>query len=135
MLRRYRVRAAGFAPLGDTVGNYISYSFNGTISLNGFGGCTGSPVATLVAGQTADISIDFAAKLLGVRPAGGNWNNSPTASPATGTGMFDLTCGNTTSPPTPPLFIGAQTGFATDAYTLGPVPDAGSGTLAGFSNF
>lgn len=129
----------GFKAANDLASNYIAYTPDGNVWLLNFAACTGSPVAVLTAGQPVDISIDFAAGLLGIRVGGtaANWNNNASANPSTGVGMFDLTCQGTATAPPPPYFIGFSTAsfFANDTVTAAVVPDAGTGKLANFTSW
>lgn len=124
-----------FANINDQVIVYIGFDQAGAIWLNNFNGCTGAQVAIPSAGSTIDLAMDFAANLLWVRIDNGTWNNNGAADPSTGTGGFDLTCQGQTAPPAPPLFMGVSSGFTPDQITISLVPDAGTATLAGFSNF
>jgi len=55
------------------------------------GGSIGSSGLTYVAGDTIDMAVDIGAGLVWVRQNGGNWNNSGSANPATGTGGLSFT--------------------------------------------
>jgi hypothetical protein len=68
----------------DSVGYWAT---NGNVETNGTVLATASTYSN---GDTVSIAVDLGAMLLWVRADAGNWNNSGTANPATGTGGISL---------------------------------------------
>lgn len=66
-----------------TDNNGLSYRSSGAVVLNG---ATLSTIATYVAGNRVDVAVDMINQMVWFRVAGGNWNNSGAANPATNTG-------------------------------------------------
>jgi hypothetical protein len=50
----------------------------------------GSLIETWTAGSVVDVAVDLGGAVIWFRVSGGNWNNSGTANPATGTGGVSL---------------------------------------------
>lgn len=68
--------AVGYSPTAGTIGT------SGNTSL--------ATLGTSVSGDTIQVAFDATAKLLWMRKAGGQWNGSGTADPATATGGIDI---------------------------------------------
>lgn len=66
--------------------NTLAYLASGAVQINGV---TLSTIATWAAGNRIDCALDPFNFLIWFRVAGGNWNNSGTANPATGVGGID----------------------------------------------
>jgi hypothetical protein len=66
--------------------NTLAYLPSGAVQVNG---STISTIAAYVQGNRVDCACDPANRLIWFRVNGGNWNNSGTANPATGTGGID----------------------------------------------
>jgi hypothetical protein len=77
----------GSADMHDYIGHdahqYGWFPISGNILYNAG---TLSTIQTAVAGNTLCVAVDYGAKLIWFRTNNGNWNNSGTANPATGTG-------------------------------------------------
>lgn len=79
------------ATLNDYVGNDangVGYVFNGQVQVAG-PGVVG--ISSYTAGDIISVEIDRGAKLIWFAKNTGDWNNDPTANPATGTGGIDIT--------------------------------------------
>jgi hypothetical protein len=81
----------GIANSAATLGNFVGSDNNG-VAYNPSGGsvlANSAALATIqtsVQGNTVDVAVDIGGQLIWFRTNGGNWNNSGTANPATGTG-------------------------------------------------
>lgn len=66
----------------------LAYKPTGAVVVNGV---TLSTITTYAQGNRIDCACDPGARLIWFRVAGGNWNNNPSADPASGTGGIDIT--------------------------------------------
>lgn len=66
--------------LGSTTSSIGYVLTTGAVQLNG---ATLATIQTTVAGQRVDVAVHFGYRLIWFRTNAGNWNNSPTADPAT----------------------------------------------------
>jgi hypothetical protein len=73
--------------VGGSDGNSIGYAGDGNVYINGGVGTT---IQTYANGDTVCVAFDPTAELIWFRTNGGNWNNSGTANPATGTEGIDF---------------------------------------------
>lgn len=80
----------GIGDAAASVENFYGADAHGLIFINTGDVYTGGAVLTTIQpsteGQISGIAFDVDAKLIWFRTAGGNWNNSGTANPATGVG-------------------------------------------------
>lgn len=105
-------------------GAYIANNGNFDINASVIGSS-----ASWTTGAVLRIAVDFTNKLVWLAVGGGNWNNSGTANPATGTGGFSL---STLS--AGPYFIGFSGNANTNAATMDPT-GAAFGPPSGFSTW
>lgn len=78
---------ATFAGLASNAANgVIAYLEFGTGAIWVNGSASGSTIGNAANGDILTVCVDTTAKLFWVQRNGGNWNGSPTAIPATGTG-------------------------------------------------
>ena len=82
-------------PLNEYGGSYttgIAFYMDGTVYYNS---ALVTTIQSTSSGQRVDMAVDLDADLIWWRTAGGNWNNSGTANPATGTGGIALSVAGT----------------------------------------
>lgn len=135
----------GIASAGTPITSSIASTTNaclitgtpGTIYLNGVS--TGTALGAFTAGQAAGVAVDLGNQLIWFRnsSAAGNWNNSATANPVSGTGGISIA--SAFGPAIPAYafasFIGASSGTAVTA-NFGDatfVASAPSGFVSGFT--
>jgi len=116
-------------------GSAISYTpQTGDVYIN-----TGSPVHTIQTTsptQVVGVALDITGALVWFRPNGGNWNNDPTADPATGTGGYSVSAVSSGATLYPYIVVGKFSGsgqitanFGATAYSLSA--PSGFGNWAG----
>lgn len=69
----------------------VGFQSNGVVHVNAVSGVHTNPI--LPEGATAAVAFDLTNNRIWYRQLGGNWNNSPTADPATNTGGIAITAG------------------------------------------
>ena len=73
--------------------NSLGWDPTGNIFYNDISGGIGATEAQNAAGTVVCMALDYGNQLIWVRINGGNWNNSPTANPATGAGGYTIPSG------------------------------------------
>ena len=100
---------------GSAINGNVQILRGGSIYISGIN--TGVLLGSFAANDVMGMAVDFDARLIWARRNNGNWNNSGTANPVTGTGGVALTAGNSVFAFAPATaFSGAGTAI-NDAYT------------------
>jgi len=93
--------------IGETGSNSLGY-FDAT--QYAFNGSNVGNIQSYASGNTVGMAVDIGAGLIWWETNGGNWNNSGTANPATGTGGITISV-------TGALFAGVGGGFWSGTHT------------------
>jgi SPRY domain len=108
--------------------NSIGAYDNGNVFMNATQIATVAPFAT---GSVVCTAVDFTAGLIWWRTNNGNWNNSSTANPATGTGGISIGAAGTLSPAIALYYDGVTLDVATGNFSSSTsfTPPAGFSTF------